>query len=768
MLGALLFVPLFCALARRRRRVPAPSVSTFRSIRSSTRAHSRRAHPRQAAGKADRRAALRARLCGGDRLRVEGDDDAPSAPPHDHRRRARTADVAHPPLFDARELSQVPIDDADFIYMNGERVLFGEAPHGTRRRSAAHPRGAENIDQARRDPRVATRSAGARSRREPTSAGRSTAPVAACDRATPASNLAAPNRLPLLEMRAVGSSTAVAIGTLWSGLDAHRRVAFRDRAAPLGLRARGRLRAPRIGRAKDLMFGNARLFVEDLPVSHEVEMVLGSIRWPIFSSMRAGRLAHDARLLDRRRAWKPYFAVDITRTSTSHASSDPDAAPFQPSDMQYEEPGDQRAKSSTRTVYLSDRAVARLIEAFADPAPRDRTVIFFMSDHGELPRARPGNNHSGSVYDEEIRVLAWVDPPSVISPRRANVARTRALTSRADERGNHPSRSDGHPRRDTGPLCGRDDQPFARRRRPPRGHRAAHEDVCWAWNPNWGVMRGPACKVEARSHGHGYPLARSRRGSVRAGRSRRNLLPPTSSAQPNDTVHMLPKELGRLATNPAWGSGGRRGDAVSFVERHAGLDVFAVALIVRLIRTSGSTAAPARFLGHARLPRAREEMLDRPLGTIASHDVLSRAGPRLRLRDHARFRARRRAGHRQRVRARQRALPLSFHATTAKYVFPGSSAAGARRRRSPRSICRGSTGAVSFISEMPLAVAIDLELNRASVRRRGARTMGVHPWHRDGAQRDVPPANPHRRFSFLIRSSSFRKPRTPRLAGRTA
>lgn len=39
-----------------------------------------------------------------------------------------------------------------------------------------------------------------------------------CKLATRASNLAAPDRLPLLQMRAVGSSTAVAIATLWSGL----------------------------------------------------------------------------------------------------------------------------------------------------------------------------------------------------------------------------------------------------------------------------------------------------------------------------------------------------------------------------------------------------------------------------------------------------------------------------------------------------------------------------------------------------------------------
>ena len=39
-----------------------------------------------------------------------------------------------------------------------------------------------------------------------------------CDRATPFSNRAAPDRMPLLQMRAHDSTTAISISNLWSGV----------------------------------------------------------------------------------------------------------------------------------------------------------------------------------------------------------------------------------------------------------------------------------------------------------------------------------------------------------------------------------------------------------------------------------------------------------------------------------------------------------------------------------------------------------------------
>ncbi len=450
----------------------------------------------------------------------------------------------------------------DFIYMNGERVLFGEKLRtaqggGPRliRVARRHPDALGAIHASPPVPRNVLFVLEESQRADETC----TAPVAACDRATPASNLAAPNRLPLLEMRAVGSSTAVAIGTLWSGLVPTAKGSHFETAPLLWDYAHAAGYDTAYWTSQDLMFGNARLFVEDLPVSHEVS---GTGLDPM-ADILVG--ATDASLTTRVLAEigdlkEPYFAVVHYSNIHKPRLVDPDAAPFQPSDMQYEEPGDQPGQVALykNAVYPSDRAVARLIEGVRRSRAGDRTVIFFMSDHGEsyLEHGQ-GNNHSGSVYDEEIRVPAWVDAPSGVltEGERTSLERARSeptyetdvAATLLDLMGIH----DAIPGRYADEMIGRS-----------LVGGDLHEvtvpltNVCWAWEylyPNWGVMRGHR-KVEARSHDPGYhcfdldedPFERVDLGEAACA----DLV---SAA--NDTFHMLPKELGRLATNPAWGSG---------------------------------------------------------------------------------------------------------------------------------------------------------------------------------------------------------------------
>src|SRR5262249_30342278 len=57
-----------------------------------------------------------------------------------------------------------------------------------------------------------------------------------------------------------------------------------------------------------------------------------------------------------------------------------------------------------------------------------RTVIVYTSDHGEAFREHGQLGHTASVFDEELRVPAWVDaPPAVLtSEERAALVATRA------------------------------------------------------------------------------------------------------------------------------------------------------------------------------------------------------------------------------------------------------------------------------------------------------------------------------------------------------
>src|SRR5207244_13252230 len=91
-----------------------------------------------------------------------------------------------------------------------------------------------------------------------------------CPLATPESNKAAPHRLPLLQLRANTSSTAIAMVTLWAATDP---TESKERVHSVPLlweyaRAAGYDTA--YWTSQNLLFGNARLFMQDAGIRHFV------------------------------------------------------------------------------------------------------------------------------------------------------------------------------------------------------------------------------------------------------------------------------------------------------------------------------------------------------------------------------------------------------------------------------------------------------------------------------------------------------------------
>jgi arylsulfatase A-like enzyme len=67
---------------------------------------------------------------------------------------------------------------------------------------------------------------------------------------------------------------------------------------------------------------------------------------------------------------------------------------------------------------LQDRAVGRLIHEVRARPDGNRIVIVFLSDHGEQMREKGAVGHTGTLYEEEIRVPAWIDaPPGTLTAR---------------------------------------------------------------------------------------------------------------------------------------------------------------------------------------------------------------------------------------------------------------------------------------------------------------------------------------------------------------
>jgi len=323
-----------------------------------------------------------------------------------------------------------------------------------------------------------------------------------CELATRASNAAVPNRIPLHEMHAHDSTTAISISNIWSGVKPTESRAVLHSVPLLWEYATAAGYDTAYWTSQNLIFGNARLYVQDLPVSHfAVATHLDSM-----ADLDAG--AFDGLLSDRVIAeWgelkEPFFAVVHYSNVHYPYVLDEHDAPFQPYTFEKApERNDEFMNYYKNVVYLSDKAVGRLLRHVRGSESGERTVIVYTSDHGESFREHWQMGHTSSLYEEEIRVPTWVDAPEVIAyapkllPAGAvNPARVRNLDLA-------PTFLD---------LLGLWDEPemipFKRRMmghpltRPERTLEPVPLTNCtFVWEcafRNWGVMQGPL-KVQAR------------------------------------------------------------------------------------------------------------------------------------------------------------------------------------------------------------------------------------------------------------------------------
>ncbi len=228
---------------------------------------------------------------------------------------------------------------------------------------------------------------------------------------TPFSNKAAPNRIPFTQVRALDSTTAISLSIMWAGLlPTESRKALHE--APLlweYARAGGWDTA--YWTSQNLLFGNSGTWVDGLPVSRHVsatELEPGA-------TLETG--ADDGKLItyvtgDIGALREPY--VGVVHLSNTHFpyAVDPDFMPFQPQEEAsgpgYETEIKNRYQDS---IILQDRAVGRLIDDVRARPEGGRTVIVFVSDHGEQMREKGAVGHTGTLFDPEIRIPLWIDAP---------------------------------------------------------------------------------------------------------------------------------------------------------------------------------------------------------------------------------------------------------------------------------------------------------------------------------------------------------------------
>ncbi|WP_394848000.1 sulfatase-like hydrolase/transferase [Pendulispora brunnea] len=228
---------------------------------------------------------------------------------------------------------------------------------------------------------------------------------------TPYSNAAAPNRIMLHQMRSVDSTTAISLSVLWSGLapDESRQMTH---SAPLLWEY---LHAAQLDSAywtsQNMLFGNSGAWLGGIPMTRTVSATQLE-REP---SLEVG--ADDGKLVD-------YVLGDIGQlrepfTGVVHLSNthfpykvDHAFAPFLPED-EATGPGYEREIRNRYhdAVHLQDRAVGHLVESIRARPEGSRTIIVYLSDHGEQLREKGAVGHTGTLYEEEIRIPFWIDAP---------------------------------------------------------------------------------------------------------------------------------------------------------------------------------------------------------------------------------------------------------------------------------------------------------------------------------------------------------------------
>jgi glucan phosphoethanolaminetransferase (alkaline phosphatase superfamily) len=231
----------------------------------------------------------------------------------------------------------------------------------------------------------------------------------------PFSNEALPHRLPLERMRAVDTATLLSFGVMFMGLavDAPKTdwltapLLF-DYAHAAGI-------ATAYISAQHPAFAGSHAWTDGEP--------LDRLAWGTDFDAHADKMlgADDGDVTDRMIAelphlHEPFFAV--LHFSGTHFPYRIDSdSPFRPIGVTL----DRRDPTPMRnryfdSIYRQDKFTTNVVKAVRAMPIGKRTVIVYVSDHGESFYEHESGLHGSSLWDHELRVPAWIDaPPGVLS-----------------------------------------------------------------------------------------------------------------------------------------------------------------------------------------------------------------------------------------------------------------------------------------------------------------------------------------------------------------
>ena len=377
-----------------------------------------------------------------------------------------------------------------------------------------------------------------------------------CDLPSAPSHDVTPGRIVFSEMRSVSSSTAVSLATMWTGLipTARRDALF---SAPL-IWEYATAAGYHTGywTSQHPMFANTRLLVQGAPRDHCV--------WATELDPLADYLigANDEwvvrrALADLEHTSEPFFGVVHLSNVHMPRRIDPERAPYQPTDMDYARHAEPLQLNYYRnSVFLSELAVAELIVGLRAQPYGERTIVIYLSDHGEAWFEHDQHNdHGSTLYEEEIRIPAWIDAPAGTLSQREEQHLRSVSGTRVFQTSVAPTLLDllgvwdsAEIREHTNEMAG---TPLTRPHQP---RTEVLSNVSWAWeygDPNWALMRD---NLKLFAHGADDDY---RCFNLDDDPGETHDLGPEAcgdlAAVANDVFGMLPRDLGRLRQHPEWG-----------------------------------------------------------------------------------------------------------------------------------------------------------------------------------------------------------------------
>lgn len=228
---------------------------------------------------------------------------------------------------------------------------------------------------------------------------------------TPFSNPVVKDRIPLTQMRALDSTTAISLAIMWSGLAPiesrkalHTAPILWEYTAAAGLETA-------YYTSQNLLFGNSGTWLEGAPWTRHVSATMIEPDATYETGADDGKLV-DYALADIGKLKEPYVAVVHLSNTHFPYKVDPKFMPFTPQEEAtgpgYENEILNRYQDS---IYLQDRALGRFLEKLKERPEAGRTVTVYVSDHGEQMREKGAVGHTGTLFEPEIRIPFWVDAP---------------------------------------------------------------------------------------------------------------------------------------------------------------------------------------------------------------------------------------------------------------------------------------------------------------------------------------------------------------------